>query len=656
MNYRSVLITFGLLALVPFAALAQTSLPLTTTRIVVNTESLPPFTDVLEVPTADDFRLTVTDFGVVDTPVAPAASVRLLGFDRQGTLVIDTDTPGVQTVSLPAGELTLALVVAVATQAEAASVGFELRRNGADEDLYRTVQPFTSVEQTLNPSSITESFTATADGVHRFAIVDTAFPDEFEDARAIVLDGPGGNVLGLLDADTPLDVMLSAGDSPEITIVLTRRNESDRATARLTVTDDAANVVFDKFLEAGDYSELVRLEIADFPESGDARIRLTDFMFPIAIDGLVGQLRTQSEALLIAPNTPVTVASGGGPATLLVAATPGVTGAVGVRVDAGDDVVLDTLLTLEPQPEFNAAAVIESAFEVATEGQVTVEVRDFAAPQAFDQVVAAVIRDGAIAAELQAAGVVSFVAQPGEYLLSVVGVFDSPALGTLGVSVTDSEGTALLEQSDSAGGMLMSDTLTLDSTRRVRVSGSDLAIPAGLDAFSVTLTRGANILGTLFGGGSFDVTLEQGDYSINVVANPSANQTFGVYQVSVADVPDAPVVTLAASATSVAAGGGVTLTWSSQNANSCAATGAWNGDRPVSGSESIASVNANSEFRLECTGGGGVSSATVSVSVRAGSTVSGGGGVRVWSCLVLSLFPIVRLLSCREFQQGCSTL
>jgi uncharacterized protein DUF4038/collagenase-like protein with putative collagen-binding domain len=82
-----------------------------------------------------------------------------------------------------------------------------------------------------------------------------------------------------------------------------------------------------------------------------------------------------------------------------------------------------------------------------------------------------------------------------------------------------------------------------------------------------------------------------------------------------AGAPSSPTVQIAASATTVANGSSSTLTWSSTNATSCTATGAWSGNRGPAGSESTAVLHASSNFNLECTGPGGIASATASVKV-----------------------------------------
>ena len=64
----------------------------------------------------------------------------------------------------------------------------------------------------------------------------------------------------------------------------------------------------------------------------------------------------------------------------------------------------------------------------------------------------------------------------------------------------------------------------------------------------------------------------------------------------------APAVSLAATPLSVTSGGSSTLTWSSTNATSCTASGAWSGAKATSGSQSTGPLTASSSFTLTCTG------------------------------------------------------
>jgi|GEM_PF-517890 len=93
----------------------------------------------------------------------------------------------------------------------------------------------------------------------------------------------------------------------------------------------------------------------------------------------------------------------------------------------------------------------------------------------------------------------------------------------------------------------------------------------------------------------------------------SASRTITV---SVGGSAQSPTVTLMTSPGSTPPGGSVSLTWTSTDAASCAATGGWTGSRPPSGAESSGNLSATTSFTLECTGPGGSARDTVVVDVR----------------------------------------
>jgi Domain of unknown function (DUF4874)/Domain of unknown function (DUF4832) len=80
----------------------------------------------------------------------------------------------------------------------------------------------------------------------------------------------------------------------------------------------------------------------------------------------------------------------------------------------------------------------------------------------------------------------------------------------------------------------------------------------------------------------------------------------------------APTVTISSSSASMALGASATLTWSSTNAVSCTASGAWTGAQNVDGSLRVTPTTAGSlTYTLTCSGTGGsaAGSATIAVSV-----------------------------------------
>ena len=76
-----------------------------------------------------------------------------------------------------------------------------------------------------------------------------------------------------------------------------------------------------------------------------------------------------------------------------------------------------------------------------------------------------------------------------------------------------------------------------------------------------------------------------------------------------------PAVTISSSSSSAAVNSEVIISWSSTNASSCTASGAWSGSKATSGSESFTlSAAADYSFTLSCSGSGINGSASVTVS------------------------------------------
>src|SRR5580765_638086 len=82
-----------------------------------------------------------------------------------------------------------------------------------------------------------------------------------------------------------------------------------------------------------------------------------------------------------------------------------------------------------------------------------------------------------------------------------------------------------------------------------------------------------------------------------------------------AAAPPVPTVALSANPTSVASGGSSTLTWSSTNAASCSASGAWSGAKGTAGTEVTGALTSPGTFSLACTGAGGTASASATVTL-----------------------------------------
>ena len=80
--------------------------------------------------------------------------------------------------------------------------------------------------------------------------------------------------------------------------------------------------------------------------------------------------------------------------------------------------------------------------------------------------------------------------------------------------------------------------------------------------------------------------------------------------------PSAATVSLSASPTTVNSGQATTLSWTSSNATTCSASGAWSGDKPTAGSALSEPLTATSTFTLACSGAHGADLDSVSVVVN----------------------------------------
>ena len=117
-------------------------------------------------------------------------------------------------------------------------------------------------------------------------------------------------------------------------------------------------------------------------------------------------------------------------------------------------------------------------------------------------------------------------------------------------------------------------------------------------------TSGTQTTGMLTGSASFSLTC----------TGPSGTSQPASVSVLVNSV--APTVQITANPSVIAAGGTTTLTWSSTDATSCTASGAWSGTQAVSGSLTTGPLSQASTYALSCTGPSGTTQASAVVTIR----------------------------------------
>lgn len=146
----------------------------------------------------------------------------------------------------------------------------------------------------------------------------------------------------------------------------------------------------------------------------------------------------------------------------------------------------------------------------------------------------------------------------------------------------------------SSGG---SSTLTWSSTNATSCTASGAW--AGSQA-----TSGSKSTGALTANSTFTLTCTGSGGSASVSR-----------AVSVSAASSAPKVSLSANPTLVKSGESSTLTWSSTNATSCEASGAWSGNLATSGSRSTGALTKGATYSITCTGSGGTIATSTTVSI-----------------------------------------
>jgi hypothetical protein len=145
---------------------------------------------------------------------------------------------------------------------------------------------------------------------------------------------------------------------------------------------------------------------------------------------------------------------------------------------------------------------------------------------------------------------------------------------------------------------------------------------------------------------------DAGAYEWSGADNPGWTVVPGLKNLTTPGAPLPPQVTLQASPASVVYEGSTTLGWSSANADSCAASGDWAGNKTLNWSEATGSLTINRSYTLTCSNSMGQTAvATVAVTVSsppaptpapapepppASKSGGGGGALDGWSLALIA--------------------
>ena len=576
-----------------------------------------------DIATAGTYEITLTDFAVPAALTGVRAAIV-----RDGVIVREVElgntTSATATFDATAGAYSLS-IVGVPGTGGIGTVGARVRHatDPAVLELTATINA-PNPPPPANRATLDTAFTITDAGSYRVALTDLGFPGPAQSAiLSVVLEG--GTTPTILNAPGTATFTATPGNYR-----LFVRADADPALGAGLVFVSVRSVATDAtiyrtLLPAGRVQQLGSGALA----AGAHTLVGADLAIPAPLTAL--KLAVTSEGRVVsrldAPGSVDFTALAAGHEVLAAVQPAGDSaGSFAVDVRGAGAAPLSFVSTAT---EGTNAGAITLKGTVAIAGTHRLRLTDFAFPQGLTTLRATIAQGGRNIASMNAPGTVDVDLAAGEVEVLVYAVANSSANGILGVELRPVAGTAptVIEATRGVGTAFSAWQFSVTTAGRYQVFADDLEFPqrfAGLDA---VVTRGPDVVGSFFGGGSFIFNGTPGNYFITFIAKPGAQSGgAGTYRMRVATAPNQPTVTLTSSAGSVHPGETARLTWSSTDATTCVASGAWSGSKTASGNEVTIGLSSQSIFNLECTGPGGSSTTQVTVNVAQAPSGGGGGG------------------------------
>jgi hypothetical protein len=631
-----------------FTGIAQAETILNQTNIVGLPANPAPSQHAFTDPAAEALTVTLTDF---QTPAAFSTLeiAVTLGDTLVGTATVDASHTS--TVALPpaAGNYTLYVVGAPDSVQQFGSFGVCVTRD-ADPTPRTCVPDYSYSDSLTTPSAPTSTGTATlstnfttnAAGTYTITLSDDAFPAALSSVSAIITQG-STQVGGIISAGSPVQLNLAAGTTYQLLGAATAAANLKAGLYGIHIVDPTNAVVFDRSIPVGG---LAPATIVSNPSAQPLTLTLNDFGYPAPLAGLGAAVTSGGIALgtLNAAGTLSIAAAPAGQIDVWIYAVPGAEpGVYGLNLSSNTAALLSTTQVVNPAV---TSGSMDFAFVVSLPAAATYSliVDDFQFPSQLGALTATVAQNGAV---LQQTSGGNFTAQAGNAIVLVNVQPPQNGNGIFGVTVATTASTPqfLLDQTQAVGGVFDTQIVNVGTSGAYNVTLTDLAFPKAFQNLAMVLSSGSQVLGKIYGGGTFPVAISPGQYVLTFVATPDP-VGYGLYSVNISST--APTVSFTAASSSVPAGQTVQLTWSSQNATACMASGAsvWSGSQPISGTLAVV-ITATATLTLTCTGPGGsaMQSVTVTATAAAASS-SGGGGAANWLLLlILAMAASIRFLT-----------
>lgn len=148
-------------------------------------------------------------------------------------------------------------------------------------------------------------------------------------------------------------------------------------------------------------------------------------------------------------------------------------------------------------------------------------------------------------------------------------------------------------------------TLDFNSTKPLPIEYGTSTTLAWTTTNATSCTASGEWSGTKGTSGNYETDDLYGTKKYTLSCSGPGGSITKTVEVTVGSPVPVPTVSFTVAASPIPYNTGTTLQWSSQNADSCVATGDWTGDKPLSGNESTGNLTANKFYSLTCVGDGG---------------------------------------------------
>jgi hypothetical protein len=616
------------------AAAADLTAPLTQTQIVAASTAAAPTQQTFSISTSEDLVVTLTDLKIPAELTSAGVVVTQNGAVVASAQLTPPATIATATMTAASGDYT---IYVYGVPGSGYSVGTFTACVAPKTDTSNCITSasfagsIAAKSSSTDPtvSTLSSSLTVTTAGSYTFTVADLQFPVALQTAPNLALFQ--GSTVVQLGIASGTAITLSPGAYTLLSIAQADAT-AEAGLYSISIADTTGDTVLNTAVPVG---LLNAASTFNNPSTQTLTLTVSDYTFPNALASASALVTSGSTVLVSASSVggAQTFASQAGSTLNLWTYASAGSAAGTYSADVAGSTDLDTV-AYAVVPSGATTYAFAYVTSIATAGGYQATAADLQFPTALSSLSFEVAQNGTVLASSTTAATVDITAATGNTVVLVAagaptsttspnGLFD------VNIQSTGSSATLAFDKTQSVSSsstLFNTQTMTVNDSADYQVTLTDLQVPIAFDSLALVVSRGSQVVGKIFGGGTFNFPGTAGDYQLTFVATPSSDQLFGLYSTSV--VYAAPTVTLTSSASSAPANSSITLTWTATDSTSCTASGGnWSGSVSTSGgSASVLLGTETTTYTLTCTGAGGTTAQTVTVTPTSTGTSSKSGG------------------------------